>query len=578
MSSDLSFRLLHLRSLNHLSRNHQLTYIGARILAESLHPDLLETWTKEYLSHKALTSRRQVYWKHSLYKGIDRNGSPEYRKCVIGSPTTHLTETWLLALLSQQPTFRRHPCVYSYKWPSDHSGHLFQYYLKGYKQRERDIAAAASHEDHRVVVFDIKQFYPSIDVSLVRKKFTDLLGSTSLTSSERDSAQRCVEDLTSIKNEEGLPIGPPLSHVLANVFLRELDASLFAKHEHNYFRYVDDIAIVVPKNNVDATRRHFEMVADENGLKVNPDKTDILTASQCSQRVSSHAANTDSFGQLVSSIRAYLAHSPDDFDQLSNLFHSNDFYLPLSRLRSVATYSPFRRMLHTAWARYGSWFGFSIPRPQELLEQALRLRESFRDRVSRLGDTELPTSGMARRWAIQDIRFTLNRYMYLLPINDREGIIDFVPECDELRPTLVVLRALISGDVSEVVSYPGPTVSAFCQLWTESTEELPKISWSSRPSRAERDGASVLALHGLCHPPSEWISRFDLESSQIMVKLSARESPKRRTFDDFSYIDEMESLFLSPRVDFSRFLSTRFDDGEDIILPALSLGGSDYMS
>ncbi len=63
-----------------------------------------------------------------------------------------------------------------------------------------------------------------------------------------------------------------------------------------------------------------------------------------------------------------------------------------------------------------------------------------------------------------------------------------------------------------------------------------------------------------------------------MVRLAARESPQRRTFDDFSYIDEMESLFLTPRVDFGRFLSTRFDDGEDVVLPALSLGGDDYMS
>lgn len=578
MSPAHFFRLLHLRSLNHLTRDHQFTYVGARILAESLHPDLLETWTKEYLTHKALTSRRQVYWKHSLYKGTDRNGSPDYRKCVIGSPTTHLTEAWILALLGQQPTFRRHPCVYSYKWPGHRSSHLFQYYLKGYKQREKDIAAAADRDDQRVVIFDIKRFYPSIDVSLVRKKFADLLDGTSLASMERDSALRCVEELTSIKNEEGLPIGPPLSHVLANVFLRELDASLFAKHGRNYFRYVDDIAMVVPKNNVEAARRHFELVAEDNGLKVNTDKTDVLTASQWTRRVSSHADNPDSFGQLVSDIRAYLAHSPDDYERLRDLFHTNDFCLPLSRLRSVATYSPFRRVLHRAWARYGAWFGFSILKPRELLEQALRLRESFRERVDRLRDTELPASGMARRWAIQDHRFTINRYLYLSSRRERERLLEHVPECDELRPTLVVLRALISGDVSEVISYPGPTVSAFCQLWKESTEELPRISWSSNPSKAERDGASALALHGLCHPPNDWIAKLGIQSSQIMVRLAARESPNGRTFDDFSYIDEMESLFLSPRVDFSRFLSTRFDDGEDIVLPALNLGGDSYTS
>ncbi len=128
-------------------------------------------------------------------------------------------------------------------------------------------------------------------------------------------------------------------------------------------------------------------------------------------------------------------------------------------------------------------FGSSIPKPHQLLEQALRLRESFRDRVARLRDADLPTGGMARRWAIQDHRFTINRYLYLSSRQERERLLESVPECDELRPTLVVLQALISGDVSEIISYPGPTVSAFCQLWKESTEEIPRISWSSRPSK-----------------------------------------------------------------------------------------------
>jgi hypothetical protein len=577
---DLSFRLLHLRTLNHLSRDHQFTYIGARILAESLHPDLLETWTKEYLSHKALTSRRQVYWKYSLYKGLNHKGSPDYRKCVIGSPTTHLTETWVLALLSQQPAFQKHPCVYSYAWPSNKSSHLFQYYLKGYRKRERDIAAAAAElNNSKILVLDIKRFYPTIDVALARSRFKETLDKTSLESSERDSALQCVEELTSIKNEDGLPTGPPLSHVLANVFLQHLDFKLSSRYKHNYFRYVDDIAIVVPKNEVDAAQQFFESVAEEEGLEVNLDKTDIQSGEEWTQRVNSQPGkNTDSFSQLVHDIRTYLAHNPDDFDQLRNLFRSNDFVLPFSRLRSVASYSPFRRLVRNFWSRHGSWFGHSTLQPARLLERALQLRREFKNRVSRLHDKPFPDNGMARRWAIQDFRFVINRYLYLISSDEQNSLLRLIPECPELQPTRVVLQALTSGDISEVVRYPGPTVSAFCQLWTESTEELPKISWSSHPSRAERDGASVLALHGLCHPPSEWISRLDLESSQIMVKLSARESPKRRTFDDFSYIDEMESLFLSPRVDFSRFLSTRFDDGEDIVLPALSLGGSDYMS
>jgi hypothetical protein len=40
----------------------------------------------------------------------------------------------------------------------------------------------------------------------------------------------------------------------------------------------------------------------------------------------------------------------------------------------------------------------------------------------------------------------------------------------------------------------------------------------------------------------------------------------------------MESLFLRPGVDVDRMLSTRFDDGEDVVLPTLSLGSDHYLS
>jgi hypothetical protein len=52
-----------------------------------------------------------------------------------------------------------------------------------------------------------------------------------------------------------------------------------------------------------------------------------------------------------------------------------------------------------------------------------------------------------------------------------------------------------------------------------------------------------------------------------MVNLSAGIRPTRRSFDDFSCIDEMESLFLKPGININRMLTSHFDDGEDIVLP-----------
>jgi hypothetical protein len=364
------------------------------------------------------------------------------------------------------------------------------------------------------------------------------------------------------------------------VFLEDFDEILSNKFESGYFRYVDDIALVVPEAQVDSALHFFERVTEGEGLKVNRDKTCFLTGDEWSARVR-HREQTskDSFGLLMSDLRRYLAHNTEDFDRVRGLFRDEGFSFPFSRLNSVAISSnAFRRFLKGVWSQSGGLLGQRIPRPPALLERARGLRRNFEERLRGITAKSLPTSGMARRWAIQDIRYFLNRSLYLGPVDRREEILGLLPNCSELRPSRAVLEALVTGDASELTKYPGLTVSAFCELWSETTTDKPTFNWRFDPAKEERDGASVLALCGLCIPPEDWTNQLKEESSRVMVNLSAGYRPTRRTFDDFSYIDEIESLFLKPGIDINRMLNTRFDDGEDVFLPTLSLGGGQSMT
>jgi hypothetical protein len=60
-------KTVHLRALNHLRRDHPLTYVGARILVESATREALDDWTQSYILDRARTGRQQVYWQHSLF-------------------------------------------------------------------------------------------------------------------------------------------------------------------------------------------------------------------------------------------------------------------------------------------------------------------------------------------------------------------------------------------------------------------------------------------------------------------------------------------------------------------------------
>lgn len=571
---------LHVRSLNYLFRSHSPTYVGARLLAESLHPSHMGEWTNSYILRKCQTNRRQVYWKHSVFKGLNSEGDHEYRKCVIGSPTTQLAEVWLLERLSREKNFAIPNFVYSYGLSTPQSSHIYDYFYRGYRNREDAIAESASRlSDAQIVVFDLRRFYPSINVWRLRGRFEARIADTTLSGEERDTAIQCVHELTDIKNESGLPVGPPLSHALANIFLTDFDAVLSTAFPGRYFRYVDDVAIITSATEVQAVKEFFEKTAGAEGLQIHDGKFDAIPGDAWQDHLHRRETNgANEFNLLLSDIRRFLAHNPHDYESLKSAFRSEGFSLPFARLKSVATGSSrFRRFLGRmhAWTR-----GENIPRPAALIQRARDVRRHMAVMLERSLTVDLDDSskGIQRRWHVQHLRNLLNRALYLTPEDGRSLLLSGMPNLHELLPTRAVLEALVTDDASSLLKYPGPTTTAFCELWLETKHHQPTIDWSSAPAKEERDSAGVMALYGLCSPPDRWIDKFAEESSRAMVRLMSRKQPTRRGFADFSYIDELESLFLRTGIEFDRILSTRFDEGEDIVLPALDLGAQHYLS
>jgi hypothetical protein len=204
--------------------------MGVRWLAETLAREYREQWIDQLATRKGYTGRHQAYWKYSVFKELEA-GQPQYRLCSAGSPASHLAECWLISRLSELTSFQRHPCVYSYLWPSQREAtHLFSHFISGYRWRERKVEEALERADDGIaVVLDLKGFYPSVNTTMLRHQFSSLLDNSGLSVTERSSAEIVARDLLSIPRVKGLPVGPPLSHVLANVFLRSVDDAMQAR-------------------------------------------------------------------------------------------------------------------------------------------------------------------------------------------------------------------------------------------------------------------------------------------------------------------------------------------------------------
>lgn len=127
--------------------------------------------------------------------------------------------------------------------------------------------------DHHIIRFDIQDCYESIKLADLVKKMED----------DSILAPQCIKIFKQIHNQlsvdhtmDGLPRGLTISPTLAELYLRALDRKI-AAHENVIYtaRYVDDIVVIIPKNNDSETMNYIKDQLNELGLKLNssPEKS-----------------------------------------------------------------------------------------------------------------------------------------------------------------------------------------------------------------------------------------------------------------------------------------------------------------
>ena len=567
MSKDLS-----IRSLGDLRRVNPSTYIDLRLLLDSeasLH--VKSSWLEESTARKTMCRKTPRYRKTKVFKSIDKEGVITHRDLHIPSPTTSLSESYVLLMLARNSVCENPGHVYSYHLnPKQDSWGNYHHYSGGYRLRNAAIGSALSLIDDGVaIITDLRRFYPSIDPEFAIASLQNKLKESSLSATQMEMVNNAVTNLCS-QTTSGIPLGSSLSHLLANAAMTEVDKDLSSTFSGRYFRYVDDIAIVIPRSELASAEETLKSIVEENaGYELHAGKHDVLGASDwINNAPTSHRGSlSDPFSNLCFQIKVFLALNPDRIDSLKSTLEQEGINLPIERLGRAAKKSSFHGRIKLYWRR--GWRllkAFVKANEQNIVNDAKECGRIYRDKFKHLADSQLSPSPTISRFQCQRIRYCLNRMLYLLPPEDILNTCAEILELRDFYETRTLLRSLCGKSLNDLLEIPGLAVWSFGSFCKKPISETLKCT----PTTV--DAISTLIAYGLIEPDQV---EFGIEGDKrSQYYLGCRE---KKSLEDLSYEHEVHSLRNGSPVDEPlNILNSHLFEEESIMFEALHLGGNYY--
>jgi hypothetical protein len=516
------------------------------------------------------------------FKKLASNGQPEYREFLVSSPSTALSEVLVLAHLGISNQFAKCSSVYSYLWPKKPylSPFSFEHYVNGYRRRNNDVATfLESNPDHILIVADIEKFYPNIQKQTVRARFVDAMKRSVIPNDIRDTASHLLEHLFSLMpGDRGIPTGPELSHVIGDMALVKVDEAISARYPGAYFRYVDDIVIGVPRDEVAGAVELLRSLADAEGLTIHPDKSDQVLGREwlANGPHHMHKVTENSFESLLFRIKVYLRRQPASKGPLAAALEKAGFSIPIERLATSSKADGFglrvKQLLRSGWWVALNAFSAS---ERDIVNLAAEVRSNVHSSLIAMLDAPLPEGPTLRKWHIQKIRYLTNRAFYLLPSAELKFLIEPLGEISEFAETVALLQLLVNSDVYPILQMPGAALTAGCGVLRQTGRRLPKIELLEKVTPAIIESLAIILTFDVCDVSDDLIASLEPDAREFLYFCASKRQTQRKS-PNFSYLDEIRSLQMS-QVDEEKFtkIESRFSDLEAVVLDALDIGG-DY--
>ncbi|MBM2882821.1 RNA-directed DNA polymerase [Chromobacterium amazonense] len=561
---------LALRATNQYRTRDIMAYLGLRyyFANQCARRDL---WADEVATHLVMSRSCGAYFQSRHFKDVRVDGQIVHRDIFLPGPNESFAEAALLAECSRYAAFRSPEFVFSYRLSEgeDTQG-VYKPYFSGLQERQQKIAAACKAGADQVVRYtDIKRFYPSISGTLATEAWQKACDAAQLAPRFRELGLKLLSDyaLAGKKSAHGngLLTGPMLSHLIANLVLRNVDDVMSASFPNRYFRYVDDVVLVGSQAEVKRGRAQLAVLLNECELDLH----DADTGKDFELATGDWMAGADDFSGDISQSWMFLARDLKQFlisqsssrATLSAMFAAEGFRIPLPDYSVEVSDARYRDRFFDQLRRY-PWLLRKIFRqttPSMLISTARLLRSRYIESLNEVLAIGHDADGYARKRAIPKIRYLAGRLLYLAKPEDLPVIAERLRPYTELNMLAEVMHTVGTRDITRLLRMGGNAAQSAAQALKLTPDKITchVQSWDS----AERQGLAVLRANGITvdGPADDDLNRLVLwhESGHALMK------------SDELFIQEIACLHgVSTAPRHPEILETAFDPSEELAFDA----------
>lgn len=493
---------LGVRALNDYSRRSYFTYLALRYAMEAT-AVCKDRWARDVSPEIVHREPEAGYHVEYAFKELIK-GKPFFRTIYSPSSNEALAEAALLEACGKAGgPFSPRPDVYSYRLAKDTEQEgSFSPYFDHFKRRQVAIGRCCKRNKRSVVLYaDIRNFYPSLSRTKVKNLWKAACRETGLDAKWADLGLKLLERQKPL-SPKGLMVGPMFSHLLADLALRSFDAEMRARYARKYFRYVDDIALIIPISAVADVKRQMARLLSSAGVKLHPKKFAVMPCQEWAQSApwqgmpASIEQRDKKWMALIDRIKCYLLKKPDEADLLAYELRAAEIRIPLPRYQAGVTDPEYlarlKKRKDTLWFRK-QVSRLTIPK---IVSQARRAvggyMEEFSAQWAAYGQV---TGNMERKWHTSRIKGLLGKLTMLAPEESVPGITRLLEAHPEFTASRAIFSAIEHNDVTELIALGGSVCGAAGQVLA-ARGQIYKCAPKRWPSEA-RQGFATLCLMGV---------------------------------------------------------------------------------